>query len=187
MINRIRQIRRNKNMTLQDVAQKCEPATTAQTIGRLETGTRTLSLDWLDRIAAALGVASAELLQDKASDQIAVVAMVDQNGTHALKTPQFATPPIASDAMMAMTIATGVGDYRAGDVVWLRQLPASSYSDALNRDILVPRPAGRFIFGRMIAQENGRMQILPFSAGQRQQIVSDPPWIGVAETLIRTF
>ena len=56
MINRIRDIRREKNLTLADVAARCSPPTTAQTIGRLETGMRNLSLVWMNRIAAALGV-----------------------------------------------------------------------------------------------------------------------------------
>ena len=56
MINRIRDIRKEKGMTLADVAAACEPPTTAQTIGRLETGMRNLSLGWMNRIAAALRV-----------------------------------------------------------------------------------------------------------------------------------
>ena len=56
MITAIREIRRAKGLTLADVAARCRPATTAQTIGRLETGTRTVSVGWLNRIAAALGV-----------------------------------------------------------------------------------------------------------------------------------
>ena len=54
MINRIRDIRREKQLTLADVAARCQPPTTAQTIGRLETGMRNLSLVWMNRIAAAL-------------------------------------------------------------------------------------------------------------------------------------
>ncbi|MGE5722614.1 MAG: helix-turn-helix domain-containing protein, partial [Sphingomonadales bacterium] len=42
MITRIREVRRAKGMTLQDVAGRCDPPTTPQTIGRLETGTRTV-------------------------------------------------------------------------------------------------------------------------------------------------
>ena len=57
MITRIREVRRARKMTLQDVADRCTPPTTPQTIGRLETGTRTVSVGWLNRIAAALGVA----------------------------------------------------------------------------------------------------------------------------------
>ena len=58
MITAIREVRRAKGMTLDEVAQRCVPPTTAQTIGRLETGTRTVSVGWLNRIANALGVAA---------------------------------------------------------------------------------------------------------------------------------
>ncbi|RZM07363.1 MAG: XRE family transcriptional regulator, partial [Sphingomonas sp.] len=51
MITAIREVRRAKSMTLEDVARACVPPTTAQTIGRLETGTRTVSVGWLNRIA----------------------------------------------------------------------------------------------------------------------------------------
>jgi len=54
MITRIREVRRARGMTLDDVAKRCAPPTTAQTIGRLETGTRTVSVGWLNRIASAL-------------------------------------------------------------------------------------------------------------------------------------
>ena len=63
MITAIREVRRAKGMTLEDVARACVPPTTAQTIGRLETGTRTVSVAWLNRIAAALGVNAADLVK----------------------------------------------------------------------------------------------------------------------------
>ena len=62
MITRIRDVRRAKKLTLQDVAARCDPPTTPQTIGRLETGTRTVSVGWLNRIARALGVEDADLV-----------------------------------------------------------------------------------------------------------------------------
>ena len=46
MINRIRDIRKQKGMTLADLAEACDPPTTPQTVGRLETGMRNLSLKW---------------------------------------------------------------------------------------------------------------------------------------------
>ena len=63
MITRIREVRRARGMTLDDVAQRCEPPTTPQTIGRLETGTRTVSVGWLNRIARALGVEAQDLVE----------------------------------------------------------------------------------------------------------------------------
>ena len=49
---------------------------------------------------------------------------------------------------------------------------------ALNRDVLIPRPAGRFLFGRLINRDEEKLQILPLEAGGRQQVVANPPWLG---------
>ena len=54
MLTRIRDVRKARGLTLADVAAACDPPTTPQTIGRLETGMRQLSLTWMNRIAAAL-------------------------------------------------------------------------------------------------------------------------------------
>ena len=62
MITRIREVRRARGMTLDEVARACVPPTTPQTVGRLESGTRTVSVGWLNRIAAALGVEASDLV-----------------------------------------------------------------------------------------------------------------------------
>jgi transcriptional regulator with XRE-family HTH domain len=87
MINRIREIRRQKGLTLADVAARCTPATTAQTIGRLETGTRSLSLKWMNRIGAALGIDPELLVRAGDDAQAQVVARLPHrhraDATHA--------------------------------------------------------------------------------------------------------
>src|SRR3546814_4225547 len=83
MINSIRTVRRARGLTLEEVAQRCEPPTTAQTIGRLETGTRTLSLGWMNRIAKALGVEAAELVQLPQDTQLSITAHLGAAGAHA--------------------------------------------------------------------------------------------------------
>ena len=89
--------------------------------------------------------------------------------------------------MVALRIKSSTGDYRAGDDLWLCRRTPGDYAAALNRDVLVPRPGGRFLFGRLIGREDGKLQILPLAAGARQQIVSDPAWIGVAVRLVRSL
>ena len=86
-----------------------------------------------------------------------------------------------------MTVSASVGDYRAGDEIWCDPLEPESFSRALNRDVLVPRPAGRFLFGRLINRDEERLQILPLEAGGRQQVVANPPWIAVATRLVRSL
>ncbi len=185
MISRIREVRKSKEMTLDDVAKRCQPPTTAQTIGRLETGTRTLSLDWLNRIADALGVDSAALLSLPDQDILPVAAILDHKGAHALGRVESIFQPALEPGMVALRVKSSVGDYRAGDDVWLSRRIPEQFTAALNRDVLVPRPAGRFLFGRLIGREDNRLQILPLGSGARQQIVNDPEWIGVAVRLVR--
>ncbi len=187
MISRIREVRKTKGLTLDDVAKRCDPPTTAQTIGRLETGMRTLSLDWLNRIADALGVDSAALLALPDQDELPVAAMLDHKGAHALKKTEAVAQPTIETDMVALRVKSSIGDYRAGDDVWLSRRAADQYSAALNRDILVPRPAGRFLFGRLIGREGDMIQILPLGSGARQQVVKDPEWIGVAVRLVRAL
>jgi len=80
MITRIREVRRARGLTLDDVARRCEPPTTAQTIGRLETGTRTVSIGWLNRIARALGVDAQDLVDAGETSDLQVVAVLGPTG-----------------------------------------------------------------------------------------------------------
>lgn len=185
MIHRIREVRKGKGLTLEDVAKRCDPQTTAQTIGRLETGARTLSLGWLNRIAKALDVDSGTLLALPDQEVLPVAAVLDHKGAHALETPDQIRQPVVEADMIAMRVKSSIGDYRSGDDVWLSRRSPGQFSAALNRDVLIPRPAGRFLFGRLIGREGDQLQVLPLGSGTRQQIVKDPEWIGVAVRLVR--
>lgn len=185
MITAIRELRRARGLTLEQVAQRCTPPTTAQTIGRLETGTRTVSVDWLNRIAAALEVDAADLVRLPDRPEIAVAAVLDGSGARAPRHAQAVTPPRAEPGLVAVTVAAGIGEYRTGDAIWCETLSPDRFARALNRDVLVPRPAGRFAFGRLVAREEGRLHLVPLSAGGRQQVIADPPWIAAAMRLVR--
>ena len=185
MITRIRQVRKAKGLTLDDVGRRCVPPTTAQTIGRLETGTRTVSVGWLNRIAAALGVDAADLVDHPDRAELEVIAVMGAGGAHAPRRQGLVVPPRNAPGQVAMTVAASIGDYRAGDELWLDRLPPERFAAALNRDVLIPRPAGRFLFGRLIGRDDGKLHLLPLGAGARQQVVADPPWAAVARRLIR--
>lgn len=187
MITAIREVRRARGMTLDDVARACDPPTTAQTVGRLETGMRTVSVGWLNRIARALGVEAADLVTLPEQAELAVVAVLQADGAHAPRHPTRLPPSRPAGDAIGVSVAASVGDYRAGDAVWCEPLAADAFGRALNRDVLVPRPGGRFLFGRLIGREGDRLHLLPLGAGQRQQVVTDPPWIARAVTLVRTL
>ncbi|HEV7233443.1 MAG TPA: helix-turn-helix transcriptional regulator [Sphingorhabdus sp.] len=185
MQSRIREVRKAKKLTLADVAERCKPPTTAQTIGRLETGTRVLSLIWINRIAAALGVDSSDLVALPDQQHLPVAAILHDDGTHApMKEERIMVPNIGGN-MIGMRIATSTGEYRRGDELWMEQLQPENYASALNLDVLVPRPGGRFIFGRLLGREDGKLHVLPLKGGARQQVVTDPAWIAKAVRLVR--
>jgi transcriptional regulator with XRE-family HTH domain len=187
MITAIREVRRAKGLTLEDVAKRCDPPTTPQTIGRLETGTRTVSVGWLNRIAAALEVDAADLVRLPEKPEIAVAAVLDGGGAQAPRREAAVVPPRGEPEMVAVTVAGGIGDYRAGDEIWCRRLAPEAFATALNRDVLVPRPAGRFLFGRLIGREGDKLHLLPLGAGARQQVVANPSWIASAVRLVRAL
>src|SRR6478609_3723869 len=187
MITRIREVRRARGMTLDDVAKRCAPPTTAQTIGRLETGTRTVSVGWLNRIANALGVDAQDLVQSGEAVELKVAAILGSGGAIAPKRAAIVVPPHITEGQMAVLVATSIGDYRSGDEIWCDALGPVDYGKALNRDVLIPRPAGRFMFGRLINRDDEKLQILPLEAGGRQQVVANPPWLGVATKLLRSL
>jgi transcriptional regulator with XRE-family HTH domain len=187
MITRIREVRRARGMTLDDVARACKPPTTPQTIGRLETGTRTVSVGWLNRIADALEVDAQDLVQASEASELKVAAVLGPDGASAPKRAAIVLPPRVADGQVAVTVRASVGDYRTGDEIWCALVQPGDFARALNRDVLVPRPAGRFLFGRLIDRDGERLQLLPPGAGARQQIIPNPPWLAVAARLVRSL
>lgn len=187
MITNIREVRRAKKMTLAEVGARCDPPTTAQTIGRLETGTRTVSVPWLNRIARALGVEAADLVRMPEQSELPVAAELGLTGAYAPHHTQRVVPPRVEPSMVAIRVVESVGDYRAGDDLWCERFGPHEFSQALNRDILAPRPAGRYAFGRLIGLDYGRLLVLPPGAGSRQVVINDCPWIAVTRRLVRAL
>jgi transcriptional regulator with XRE-family HTH domain len=187
MITAIREVRRAKGLTLDDVARRCVPPTTAQTVGRLETGTRTVSVGWLNRIADALDVEAADLVRLPDRPEIPVAASLDASGAHAPRRAAAVVPPRGEPGAIAVTVTGGIGDYRAGDEIWCATIAPEAFATALNRDVLVPAPAGRFVFGRLLGVDGGALRLLPLGAHAKPQTIADPAWIAHAMRLVRAL
>jgi transcriptional regulator with XRE-family HTH domain len=185
MMSRLREIRKAKGLTLADVAARCDPQTTAVTIGRLETGVRGLSVAWLERLAAALDVEPKQLIAHESDPDIPVAALLGADGPFAATEPLSLHAPVPPPGTIGLLVRASQGEYRAGDMIWLDQLPPERFHEAVNTDILVPRPVGRFLFGRLAAIDSSRLQLLPPKPGGRQAVITDAPWIGRVATLIR--
>ncbi len=185
MITRIREVRKARGMTLADVAAACRPPTTAQTIGRLETGTRTVSVGWLNRIAAALGTQAADLVQLPDTVDLPVAAILGGGGAAAPRRAQVIVPPRPQAGAVALVVEASAGDYRAGDVVWLERLAPDAFSSARHRDVLVPLAAGRFLFGRLTGETGDALEILLPGRSKGPRAVPRPAWLGAAVRLVR--
>src|SRR5215217_4901282 len=103
MITRIREVRRARGMTLDDVAKACKPPTTPQTIGRLETGTRTVSIGWLNRIAKALEVNAQDLVEGGGETaELKVAAVLGPGGATAPRRAAIVVAPKVHDRQLAI-------------------------------------------------------------------------------------
>src|SRR3546814_16177920 len=111
MITCIREVRKAKGLTLQDVAERCDPPTTPQTVGRLETGTRTVSVAWLNRIAGALGVDPSQLVPHPDRQDLPVVALICPSGVNAPRKAETAVPPRPSAGALAVPLPPPTDDY----------------------------------------------------------------------------
>lgn len=192
MTNRIRDIRKAKGLTLAELGAACSPPTTAQTIGRLETGMRQLSLTWMNRIAAALDVDPASLMRAETAAPAQIVAELGASGPEALSAPREALVPSAlahedGPVPLVLAVTASIGEYRPGDLIWLRPIDPADAQSAINRDCLLPRPGGRFAFGRLIDRRGTLVGLLPPGAGQKQVVIENPAWIAVAFMLVRAL
>ncbi|MCS6987756.1 MAG: helix-turn-helix transcriptional regulator [Sphingomonadaceae bacterium] len=185
MTSRLREIRMARGLTLAEVAARCRPPTTAVTIGRLETGLRRLTLPWLERLARALDCDPVDLLPGPARSSVPVAALLGADGAVAPQQTMSLPPPIPGGTAIGVVVEVTTGDYRAGDVLWLDQLTPDRFAEALNMDVLVPRPLGRFAFGRLVALDGGRLHVVPPAPGARQLVVADAPWLGRVALLLR--
>ena len=177
MITAIREVRRARGMTLTQVAAACDPPTTAQTIGRLEVGTRNVSLDWLRRIAAALDVEAADLVRMPDRADLPVIAVLDARGVRAPRRRMIVTPPLVAPGQVAIVVQADTGGYRAGDALWCDMLPPEDFAQAMARDVLVPAGAGRYVFGRLAGCDPVRLD------GVADALA--PAWLAHPTTLTR--
>jgi hypothetical protein len=140
---------------------------------------------WVDRLAAALDVDPRALLLTESDPELPVAALLEAEGPEAPTQPIRVSAPVPPPGAIALLVRASQGDYRAGDQLWLEQLPPERFAEAVNLDILVPRPVGRFAFGRLVAVERSRLQLLPLKPGSRQQVIADAPWVARVRTLVR--
>ena len=182
--SRIREIRKKKGMTLQQVADLCKPKpTTAQTIGRLETGARTLSVGWIDRIADALGVDAAELLATPGNGDVVIKGAVNQKG--GIVSLDGVLNMRQNYEALALRIDSNQAGYQKHDHIVCRCLKPTKYPDVSGKDCMVEDANGQQFFGKLIYESNDTYRVAPLGAGGTITGPMKPVMIAVAELQVR--
>ena len=132
------------------------------------------------------GVEAAELVQLPQDTQLTVTALLGPDGAIAPTRVEQALTARPGEDMVAVRVSASIGDSRAGDEIWCRKIEGD-WAGALNRDLLVPRPAGRVFFARLRNVDGEKLQLLPLGIGPRHQVGSNPPWAAVAVRLSRSL
>ncbi|MBX9813584.1 MAG: XRE family transcriptional regulator, partial [Sphingomonas sp.] len=96
-------------------------------------------------------------------------------------------PPAPPPGALAIRVRAALGEYRGGDLLWAERVAPGDFARALNADVLVPRPAGRFAFGRLIEVADARLRLQPLLPGARQRVIADAPWLARVTMLLRGY
>lgn len=164
MATRIRELRRRRGWTLQDVARRT--GTTAQTIQRLETGKMSVSTDWLDRLANAFGTHPADLLGVPGRTAAHLIGTLDPHGLVRRTTADAETVSmdIPAENAVAVRLAAPVGGHRRDTLLIANKLPPGDIANAHNRDALVALSiSGKevVLLRRVILAADGAITLVP--------------------------
>ncbi len=163
---RIREIRKDRGMTLQHLAELA--GTTAQTIQRLETGTMTVSIDWLERIARALQLMPADLLRPERSSAIPYLGDLSSSGEVTRGFADDAAPEITldvpADDPVAVKLTSRIGPHEAGTILIAGRLDMRLSATADGRDCLVALADGALLFRRIVFGSDGQVALVPYES-----------------------
>jgi len=188
MKTRIREMRRQRGMTLQQLAESIRPEpTTPQTIGRLETGIRTVSLDWLTRIAEALDCHVSDLLELPERPEIPLLGQVGAQGVVSACDAGMVDVAPAALNPVAVRMAVPAGPYIAGDLLICDRFEGADMDNALGRDAVAATAVGHMLLCRIIRGADGAYTLVSLEPGGRIIYDTRLAWAAAVKTLIRTI
>ncbi len=176
MHNKLRQLRRSRNMTLAQVAEQL--GTTAQTVSRLETQVITLSADWLEKFGALFGVDPGQILGSRNDPPAELIGRLDRFG----KVTDPGTEPfdiaLPAGPTTAVTLSADIGPYRSGDVLLTSRLYGADIANAVGHDALVALNEGPVLLRRLLNGQNGHYVLVPLESGETVQYGAALDWAG---------
>ena len=176
MKNRIRLYRRQQDMTLKDLADAV--GTTPQTISRLETEVMTLSADWLERLATALSVHPADLLDAPERPDVALLGLVDAGGQIMRAGEADRVIFEARGAsLVAVKLAQAYGPYRAGEILVANRMEGDDIENALSHDCLCCLSDGRVVLRRVVRGNDRTYTLVPLEPGEDIRYNQSLRWV----------
>lgn len=164
MHSRIREIRKAKGLTLQEVADRI--GTTAQTVGRLETGMRTLSIKWVNRIAEALDCDAAELLAIPEGGDLQIIGHAQENGSITVASQGTLRLRFPAEDCFCVALDDNIGELRKGDVVIFSRRRAISPNRSIGHIAVVRNEENeRPLMGRILATSANSITLSPGAQG----------------------
>ncbi|HRK18867.1 MAG TPA: helix-turn-helix transcriptional regulator [Hyphomicrobiaceae bacterium] len=188
MKTRIREVRKTRGLTLQQLAEKV--GTTAQTIQRLETGNMTISLVWLEKISHALDLSISDLLAGDSSQRIEVVGMLGADG-RVLPTPNGASDGhvvlgVSGIEPVAVRVHAPFGRHEAGTVLFGAKLSGDSVGQAHGRDCIVATRDGAILV-RHAAVDGKRLRLSGPQGHATETATVDVVWVAPITMSVRYF
>ena len=189
MKTRIREMRRQRGMTLQQLAESIRPEpTTPQTIGRLETGVRTVSLDWLARIAEALDCHIGDLLEISERADIPLVGTVGAQGM--VSSDDSGSVELSPSAIHPVAIRIGqrYGMFEAGDLLICDRYDDADMGNAIGRDAVVRTAEGHTLLRHVIrGAKRDSYTLVPLTPEDSILYDTRLQWAAVVKNLFRSL
>lgn len=187
MRTRIRHFRKARGLTQTELAEAL--GTTAATVSRLETADMTVSTDWLERLAEALGVNIRDLLGGETGNLVCQAELRRGGRVKTLPAGRPLPPSLADDANepLAFLVTEDMGPYQAGDMLIADRIQTENAEAMLGRDCVASDKDTNQCFGRLVEARGGQCVIVPPEAGAMAVILDEVDWIAPVMTLIRRF
>lgn len=188
MRTRIRELRKLRGLTLQQLADAV--GTTAQTIQRLETDHMTVSLDWLEKIAAALNLNVANLLPGPRD--VTGIEILGNLGTDCRVVNGHGAADAAALAIVApdqnavaVKLTVALGPFDEGTMLIGRRLDAPTLEDANGRTCLLKTRSNNLILRKIALDGKRIIASMPFDLKPGVQSEVDLEWIAPVYMAVR--
>lgn len=139
---------------------------------------RTLSIDWVERIAGALGADPSELLSLPGEGDLQIAGRVAIDGSVTNEKGRTISPRLLASEPVVLRMERNTGAYREGDVIVCdasgggdRRADnfADNFRGSINQDCLVSLKDGRQFFARVIsgpdAETRNAVDLVPIDQG----------------------